>query len=183
MNLANATTISRIFLIPIIIWIYLSGIEYAYFWSALLFSLASLTDWLDGFLARKLKQSSDFGAFLDPVADKLLVTSILLLLLTIYSAILIAVAIIIFRELLVSALREWMAAKEQRDTVKVAFIGKLKTTVQMLAIITLLYNSPQSPAWIWLCGYWLINLAAVLSVWSMIIYFRNAWRGLFPKAN
>ena len=164
MNLANATTISRIFLIPIIIWIYLSGIEYAYFWSALLFSLASLTDWLDGFLARKFKQSSDFGAFLDPVADKLLV-------------------IIIFRELLVSALREWMAAREQRDTVKVAFIGKLKTTVQMLAIITLLYNSPQSPAWIWLCGYWLINLAAVLSVWSMIIYFRNAWRGLFPKAN
>ena len=73
MNLANATTISRIFLIPIIIWIYLSGIEYAYFWSALLFSLASLTGWLDGFLARKLKQSSDFGAFLDPVADKLLV--------------------------------------------------------------------------------------------------------------
>ena len=70
MNLANATTISRILLIPIIIWMYLSEIEFAYFWSALLFSIASLTDWLDGFLARRLSQASDFGAFFDPVADK-----------------------------------------------------------------------------------------------------------------
>jgi len=180
MNLANATTISRILLIPIIIWMYLSEIEFAYFWSALLFSIASLTDWLDGFLARRLSQASDFGAFFDPVADKLLVASILLLLLTVYPAILIAVVVIVFRELLVSALREWAGARGQRDVVRVAFIGKLKTTAQMLAIITLLLNSPKSSEWVWLCGYWLINLAAVLSVWSMITYFRNAWEVLFP---
>ena len=181
MNWANFTTVSRIFLIPVVISFYYAELEYAHLIAAILFSVASLTDWLDGYLARKLNQTSDFGAFLDPVADKLLVVGVLLMLVTVYPAILIATAIIIFRELLISALREWMAARGQRETVKVLFSGKLKTTVQMIAIGALLICTPTTPEWIWRLGYILINLAALLSLYSMFQYFSNAWGTLFPR--
>lgn len=181
MNWANFATYVRFMMIPLIVWVYFIDFQYAHLATALLFGLASLTDWLDGYLARKLNQTSEFGAFLDPVADKLLVAVVLIMLVTVYPALLIATAIIIARELLVSALREWMGSRGKRDTVKVAFSGKLKTTVQMIAIIALLLYSETTPEWLWQTGYVLINLAAVLSIWSMIHYFRNAWPNLFPE--
>lgn len=181
MNWANFTTVSRIFLIPVVIGCYYSGIDSAHLLAGILFAVASLTDWLDGYLARKLNQTSEFGAFLDPVADKLLVVAVLLMLVTVYPAILIATAIIISRELLISALREWMAVRGQRGTVKVVFSGKLKTTLQMIAISALLMCTSTTPQWIWQLGYILINVAAALSLYSMFQYFKNAWGSLFPK--
>ncbi len=180
MNSANLVTLSRIALIPVVIACYYSGLAQAHLIAAVIFIIASVTDWLDGYLARKLNQTSAFGAFLDPVADKLLVACILIMLTAVYESLLLATAIIITRELLVSALREWMASQGERDVVKVAFIGKLKTTVQMIAISALLLVSATTPELLWQLGYWLIMLAALLSIWSMIEYFNKA-RGILFK--
>lgn len=182
MNWANFATVSRIALIPVVIICYHSDLEFSNYLAAALFAIASLTDWLDGFLARKLNQTSDFGAFLDPVADKILVAVILIMLVAVYPSLLIATAVIITREIMVSALREWMASKGQRDTVAVAFSGKLKTTFQMVAIAAMLAASPSLPEWILQGGYILIGIAALLSIYSMIHYFKNAWPVLFPKS-
>ncbi len=181
MNWANIATLSRVALIPVIILCYHLDTQFSHWLAAILFAIASLTDWLDGFLARKLKQSSDFGAFLDPVADKLLVVAVLIMLVSVYPLLLLAAVIIIAREMLVSALREWMAAKGMRSTVAVAFSGKLKTTVQMLAIITMLLAYPAQPEWLLSLGLALTYLAAVLSITSMVQYFRAAWPVLFPR--
>ena len=175
MNWANLATYLRILLIPVVIACFYSTIPSANIWAAILFSIASLTDWLDGYLARKLNQGSDFGAFLDPVADKLLVTVVLIVLVTSYPVLLIATAVIISRELLISALREWMAGKGNRRVVEVAFSGKLKTTLQMIAIIALLLANDDYPRWIWDVGFYAIHFAALLSVYSMLLYFKNAW--------
>jgi len=175
MNWANLATYLRIMLIPVVITCFHSTIPSANIWAAILFSIASLTDWLDGYLARKLNQGSDFGAFLDPVADKLLVTVVLIVLVTSYPVLLIATAVIISRELLISALREWMAGKGNRRVVEVAFSGKLKTTLQMIAIIALLLANDDYPRWIWDVGFYAIHFAALLSVYSMLLYFKNAW--------
>ncbi|PCI76345.1 MAG: CDP-diacylglycerol--glycerol-3-phosphate 3-phosphatidyltransferase [SAR86 cluster bacterium] len=174
MNWANIATISRVVLIPVVIYCYNLDTQSSHLLAAILFSIASLTDWLDGYLARKLDQTSEFGAFLDPVADKLLVAIIVIMLVSVYPALLLAGSIIIAREILVSALREWMAAQGLRDKVAVAFSGKLKTTVQMLAIITLLLANPSLPEWVLMLGYALIYLAAVLSISSGMQYFRAA---------
>jgi len=182
MNWANIATISRVVLIPVIIYCYHLDTQSSHLIAAVLFSIASLTDWLDGYLARKLNQSSAFGAFLDPVADKLLVAIILIMLVSIYPALLFAAAIIIAREILVSALREWMASRGLRDTVAVKFSGKLKTTVQMLAIITLLLANPNLPEWVLMLGYALIYIAAILSISSAAQYFRAGWSELQPKS-
>lgn len=179
MNSANFATCSRILLIPLIVMSYYSSYQYAHLLAAVLFSIASLTDWLDGYLARKLNQASEFGAFLDPVADKVLVAVVLIMLVAVYPGLLLATAIIIVREILVSALREWMASQGQRDAVAVKFSGKLKTTVQMIAIIILLLATSSYPQWIWLSGYLLLNVSAILSLWSMFIYFKSAWPVLF----
>lgn len=182
MNWANTATLSRVVLIPVVIYCYHLDIESSHLIAAILFSIASLTDWLDGFLARKLNQSSDFGAFLDPVADKLLVAIILIMLVSIYPPLLLAAGVIIAREILVSALREWMASQGLRDKVAVKFSGKLKTTVQMLAIIILLLASPSLPEWVLMLGYGLIYLAAVLSISSGAQYFRAGWSELKSKS-
>lgn len=182
MNWANLASISRVVMIPMIIGLYFSEMQSAHLLAAILFSIASLTDWLDGYLARKLNMTSDFGAFLDPVADKLLVVAIVIMLVTVYPAIFVAAMVIISREILVSALREWMASKGQRGTVAVAFSGKLKTTVQMLAIIALLLFSENGPVVILQAGYILIYIAAGLSIYSMVHYFSCAWPVLFPKS-
>jgi len=140
----------------------------------LLFVLASLTDWLDGYLARRLGQQSAFGAFLDPVADKLMVVAALVVLVDLGRANAIAALIIIGREITVSALREWMAHLGQSQAVAVAFIGKLKTATQMTAIPFLLYADPLGsfdPLW-W--GRWLLWLAALLTILSMVYYWRMA---------
>lgn len=182
MNWANFATISRVLLIPVVIYCYHLDTQFSHWLAAILFAIASLTDWLDGYLARKLDQTSEFGAFLDPVADKLLVAVMMIMLVSVYPALLLAAGIIIAREMLVSALREWMASKGKRDKVAVAFSGKIKTTVQMLAIITLLLANPALPEWVLMLGYALIYLAAVLSISSMWQYFRGAWSDLQPKA-
>lgn len=182
MNWANIATLSRVILIPVVIYCYHLDTEFSHVLAAILFAIASLTDWLDGFLARKLNQTSEFGAFLDPVADKLLVAVMVIMLVSVYPSLLLAAGIIIAREILVSALREWMASKGKRDKVAVAFSGKLKTTVQMLAIITLLLANPTLPEWVLMLGYSLIYLAAVLSISSMWQYFQGAWADLQAKS-
>lgn len=183
MNAANVVTLSRIALIPVIVGLYYSGLPYSNALATAVFIIASVSDWLDGYLARKLNQASEFGAFLDPVADKLLVVVILILLVTQHGNLLLATSIIIAREILVSALREWMAAQGKRATVAVAFSGKLKTTVQMIAIGALLLVDDGTPVILWQFGFVLVNLAALLSLWSMFQYFNKAWAVLFPPSS
>ena len=176
MNYANLTTILRILLIPAILACYYSGLAQAHLLAAGLFAIAGLTDWLDGYLARRLSQATELGAFLDPVADKLLVVVVLLVLLTVYPVLLPPVAIIVLRELIVSALREWTAGRGRR--VGVAFLGKLKAAIQMIAITALLLIEDGGPEFLWPIGSGLIHLSALLALWSMVQYFRHAWRGL-----
>ena len=176
MNYANLTTILRVLLIPLIVGFYYSNLPQAHLLAAAVFAVASLTDWLDGYLARKLDQATELGAFLDPVADKLLVVVVSLVLLAAYPALLLPVAVIVVRELAISALREWTAAKGKR--VAVAFSGKLKATIQMIAIIALLLLEDGEPRLLWWLGAGLIYLSAVLALWSMGQYFHRAWRSL-----
>jgi len=180
MTWANLVTCLRLLLIPVVLWCYSANFPHANIWAAALFMIASLSDFLDGYLARRLNQISAFGAFLDPVADKLLVAMALIMLVAAYPVLLPAAGLIIARELLISALREWMAGQGKRDAVAVAFTGKLKTTVQMIAIVTLMLASATTPDWLFTLGLGLIYSAALLSLWSMAEYFRNAWRELFP---
>lgn len=139
----------------------------------LVFILAAITDWLDGYLARKLQLTSAFGRFLDPVADKLMVAAALIVLVQWHSNIVMAIAaiVIISREIAVSALREWMAELGARTSVAVSYVGKLKTAFQMIAISVLLLN--------WQClellGYGLMLVAVVLTLWSMLLYLKAAW--------
>ena len=179
-NAPNIVTLSRIVLIPLIIGLYYLPAE----WlapdrrnaaAAAVFVLAALTDWLDGYLARKLNQMSAFGAFLDPVADKLIVVGALVVLLQLGRVEALVALIVIGREIAISALREWMAKLGQAKSVAVAFIGKLKTVSQMIAIPLLLYHDPlfEVVDCQWL-GTILINVAAVLTVVSMLYYVRKA---------
>ncbi len=180
LNVPNLVTLSRIILIPLIVGIFYLPDEWLSpssknITATAVFIFAAVTDWLDGYLARKLNQMSAFGAFLDPVADKLIVVGALIVLLK-EGRVETAVALIIIgREIAISALREWMAKVGQSRSVAVAFIGKLKTVGQMIAIPLLLYDD-------WLFGLidcqWLgtvlINIAAVLTVISMLYYLRKA---------
>jgi cardiolipin synthase len=179
LNAPNLVTFSRIVLIPVIIGIFyvpdswLS--EYGRNIAATgLFIFAGITDWLDGFLARRLNQMSAFGAFLDPVADKLIVVAALLALLYLNRVDMIVALIIVGREIAISALREWMAKVGQAKSVAVAFIGKLKTVAQMVAIPLLLYHDQLLGIDCQWLGTVLINVAAVLTVMSMLYYLRKA---------
>ncbi len=177
MTIATFFTVLRVLMIPVFIGVYYSGIPGSHLIASAIFILASLTDWLDGYLARKLDQCSAFGAFLDPVADKLLVTVTLVMLAANYTSpwFVAPAAIMVAREVLVSALREWMSGNNQRDSVAVGYIGKVKTTIQMLAIIVLLAAGPLTFEWFVLLGYVLIYAAAVLTIWSMYGYLKSAW--------
>ena len=177
-TIPNILTILRIALIPLMIVAYLSPMPYAMPLAALIFGIAGITDWLDGYLARKLNQTSPFGAFLDPVADKLIVTCALVLVLYQYPSlyILIPALIIIGREITVSALREWMAELGKRKTVAVSFLGKIKTTVQIIAILFLLWYHPLMGIPTFIIGVWLLIVAAVLTLISMFDYLRLALR-------
>jgi len=177
-NWANLVTFIRLLLIPVVVALYYSSAPHAEVIAAVLFTIASVSDWLDGYLARRFEMSSEFGAFLDPVADKLLVTAVLVMLVSVYPALLLPTLIIISREILISALREWMAARGQRGAVAVAFIGKLKTTFQMLALIGLILVTPTSPGWLFAGSFGLLLIAALLSLWSMLVYFSKAWKVL-----
>jgi CDP-diacylglycerol---glycerol-3-phosphate 3-phosphatidyltransferase len=183
-NLPNTLTWLRIALIPMFVavfylpdgWVpgHLTNLI-----ATALFLLASLTDWLDGWLARRLDQMSAFGAFLDPVADKLMVAAALIVLVDLGRAGVDVALIIIGREIAISALREWMARIGQAKEVAVAFIGKLKTTAQMIAIILLLYHDPVLGwPYTFLLGSWLLYLAAALTLWSMAHYLFMAWKTL-----
>ncbi len=177
MNIATFFTVLRVLAIPIFIIIYYSNIPGNNLIAAAVFILASLTDWLDGYLARKLNQCSDFGAFLDPVADKLLVTITLVVLAANYTSLwfVAPAAIMVAREVLISALREWMSRNNHGDMVAVSYIGKLKTTVQMFAIIVLLVANPDNINLLFVIGYVLIYISAVLALWSMYSYLKNSW--------
>ena len=145
--------------------------------AALIFALAGITDWLDGFLARHWKQTSDFGAFLDPVADKLMVAVSLILLVKLDRTLAIYAMIIIGREITISALREWMAQMGKRNSVAVATIGKFKTTAQMLAILLLLAGMKDFYGFnLILIGNILMLIASVLTIWSMFYYLKMAWK-------
>jgi len=172
MTLANQLTLLRIFLIPLFVFVFFLPWKWAHFSSAMLFSVAAITDWLDGYVARKYNQSTKLGAFLDPVADKLMVVIALVLLLTLYPNMWFAVAacVIIGREIVISALREWMAELGQRASVAVSYIGKIKTTLQMTAIIILLADI----ALLEPIGFIALFGAAVLTLWSMILYLKAA---------
>jgi CDP-diacylglycerol--glycerol-3-phosphate 3-phosphatidyltransferase len=180
-TIPNILTLLRIVAIPVFVVVFYLPVSWAYVAAAALFTLAALTDWLDGYLARKWGQTSVFGAFLDPVADKLIVAAALVLLVeanpTTVSGVWMAIpaAIIIGREIAISALREWMAEIGKRTTVAVSLIGKFKTTAQMVAIILLLYRAPVAGLPTVEIGFVLLYAAALLTLWSMIVYLRAAW--------
>src|SRR5688572_6450616 len=154
MTLANFFTCLRVLLIPVFMVVYYADFTGHFVLASGIFVFACITDWLDGHMARRMRQTSRFGAFLDPVADKLLVTITLVILAASYSTPWYAIpaALIVAREVLVSALREWMAEHNERDTVAVGMMGKIKTTIQMLALIILLATDTQGPPMIWVSG-------------------------------
>jgi len=176
-SIPNVLTFLRILIIPLLVFVYyfppnVIGMRLA----ALLFALAALTDWLDGYLARKLNQTSKLGAFLDPIADKLIVVTVLVMIVDEFGklSILIPALIIIGREIAVSGLREWMSELGNRGSVSVSMLGKIKTTAQMLSLLLLLYRYPIFGIPIFEIGVWLLYIAATLTLWSMLVYFRRA---------
>lgn len=175
MNIPNILTLLRVALIPIFILLFYLPYHWSYLASSSVFAVAAATDWLDGYLARKLEQSTPFGAFLDPVADKLMVAVALVLLVQAHANIWLTLpaAVIIGREIVVSALREWMAELGARAQVAVSSLGKWKTAAQMVALIILLGNPP-ALTFIVLTGYGLLLVAAALTLWSMVNYLRAA---------
>lgn len=179
-NIPNFLTLFRISLIPIFVVIFYLPFCGHHIVSAIIFAIAAITDWLDGYLARKLKQVSSFGEFLDPVADKLIVAVALVLLVQSYPTVWLAIpaAIIVSREIVISALREWMSELGKRQQIAVKGIGKFKTAAQMLAILLLLSANPTSISWITILGCLLIYVAALLTLWSMVVYLRLAWEEL-----
>ena len=177
MNIPIALTLVRIALIPVFIVVYYLPYSWAAAVTAVLFAMGGITDWLDGYLARRLGQTSKFGAFLDPVADKLMVAAVLVLLVQHDPRALLAIpaVVIIGREIAVSALREFMAEMGQRATVAVATVGKIKTASQIVAILLMLYRAPILGLPTYEIGLVLLYVAVVLTLWSMIVYLRAAW--------
>lgn len=177
LNLATALTLARIVLIPVLVLLFYAPWKWTHQAAAMVFLAAALTDWLDGWVARRFDQASNFGAFLDPVADKLMVAVTLVLVVQKDPQPWLAVvsAVIIGREISISALREWMAELGQRATVRVGGVGKIKTIVQMTALTMLLWRDNLWTLPIYTMGLVLLLLAAVLTLWSMGQYLRAAW--------
>ena len=176
MNIPNLLTVLRVLLIPVFILLFYLPFSWSYWAASMVFAIAAATDWLDGYLARRWEQSTPFGAFLDPVADNLMVAVALVLLAAEHSNLWLTLAavVIIGREIVVSALREWMAELGARAHVAVSNLGKWKTAAQMLALVILLGNPPVFTFWVVL-GYVLLVVAAVLTLWSMLQYLLAAW--------
>ncbi|UCV16868.1 CDP-diacylglycerol--glycerol-3-phosphate 3-phosphatidyltransferase [Quatrionicoccus australiensis] len=179
-NLPILLTWLRIVAIPLLIAIYYLPAGWASMHerdvaATLIFMAAAFTDWADGYLARRLNQTSAFGAFLDPVADKLMVAAALIVLVQLGRTDAIIATIIIGREITISALREWMAKIGAAKSVAVSMLGKIKTAAQMLAIPLLLYHVPLFGQDVLVLGNWLIWIAALLTLWSMGYYLRMAW--------
>lgn len=180
MNIPLLLTLMRILAIPIIAIFYLLPFSWAHPVAAILLALAAITDWLDGYLARSLSQATELGEFLDPVADKLLVAVSLVMVLSahIVPHLGIAAAIIIGREIAISALREWMSMIGKRVSVAVTRVAKFKTMIQMIALVMLVWYHPGSFSWLLLIGPILLYVAAILTLWSMVIYLKLAWPDL-----
>lgn len=175
-NLPTYLTLLRIALIPLLAIIFYLPWHNANLACTIIFVFAGITDWLDGYLARKMAQETAFGAFLDPVADKLMVAFVLVLLVQSESSAYLTVpaAIIIGREITIASLREWMAEIGQRAKVQVSQLGKWKTTAQMASITLLLYGENFAGLPIKNLGYWLLYIAAILTLWSMVNYLAAA---------
>ena len=168
-------------MIPVLVLaFYLLPMDVRYLAAAFVFSIASLTDWLDGYLARSMEQTTPFGAFLDPVADKLLVAVALILLVEVHASALLAIPalVIVGREIVVSALREWMSQYSDLGGVKVSMIAKVKTVFQMTAIIVLLSQPPSLDNLLVILGFLLLYVAAGLTLYSMAQYIELAWPDL-----
>ena len=181
-NIPTLLTLSRIAVIPVFVIVYYLPVHWSNVVCTALFIVAAITDWLDGYIARKFSLMSRFGAFLDPVADKLMVTVVLILLVdknpTTYPDIFLTVpaVIIVGREITISALREWMAELGEQGKVAVSYIGKVKTTAQLVALPMLIYREPlfgEIP--VVTIGFFLLYLAAILTMWSMFVYIRASW--------
>ena len=179
-------TLLRILMIPVLVLVFYLPYKWTNLGATAVFALASVTDWLDGWIARRYHQYSAFGAFLDPVADKLMVAVALFLIVQGHPTAWMALwaAVIVGREIAVSALREWMAELGQRARVKVAAIGKIKTVAQMVALLCLLYSVspdrlPRHDLFlrdlVFHVGDWLLAVAALLTLWSGFAYLRAAW--------
>lgn len=183
-NLALKLTLFRVVLIPVYLWIYFMDFPYSNWVAWGIFSIASITDFFDGYIARKYNQGSKLGALLDPVADKLLIAVVLISLVVKHSQgwegifIMICAVIIIGREIIISALREFMAGLNIRNAVAVQYLGKVKTTVQIFALgFLIVYDKT------WFIptkqiGWLLLAIAAILTVWSMVDYFKSAFKAL-----
>ncbi len=180
LSIPTILTWGRIALIPVFVVVFYLPFKWANEVTALIFLLAAVTDWLDGYLARRLNQTSAFGAFLDPVADKLMVATALVLLVQTHPTPLVAIPalIIVGREIAVSSLREWMAEIGESAQVAVSTMGKVKTTVQMIALLMMLYRDPILDFPVMETGIFLLYLAALLTLWSMMLYLKAAWPSL-----
>jgi CDP-diacylglycerol--glycerol-3-phosphate 3-phosphatidyltransferase len=178
LNVPVVLTLLRIALIPLFVLVFYLPFAWASPASAAVFAFAGVTDWLDGYLARRWRQISAFGAFLDPVADKLMIAAALIMLVAEHSSLWLTIPaiVIVGREIGVSALREWMAELGQRGIVAVSFTAKVKTTCQIVALLLLLYHQPLFGLPTFAIGMTLIYVAAGLTLWSMIIYLRAALR-------
>ena len=176
-NLANILTLLRIAAIPVVVICFYSPLDYARPLAAVLFGLAAVTDMVDGWVARRFGQTSRFGEFLDPVADKLMVAIVLVMLVQAQSSWFedVIAMIIIGREITISALREWMATIGERANVKVDITGKIKTTLQMFGIAFMVWKVPLFGIPVYTIGFVLLVLAAIMTIWSMVVYLRAAW--------
>jgi CDP-diacylglycerol--glycerol-3-phosphate 3-phosphatidyltransferase len=177
LTIPTLLTLLRIVMIPVLVIVIYLPVEWANLAAVIIFILAALTDWMDGWVARRFGMTSTFGAFLDPVADKLMVGVALIIIVQLHPEVILAIsaAIIIGREITISALREWMAALGEGARVKVAWTGKIKTIMQMVAIGFLLYAEPIWALPVLEIGRWLLIAAAALTLFSMITYLRAAW--------
>ena len=179
MNIPMLLTYIRILLIPaIVITFYLPG-RMGHGLAAFIFVFAALTDWFDGYLARNLNQTTKFGMFLDPVADKLIISVALVLIVAEVGVVYLTIpaAVIIGREIVISALREWMAEIGKKTSVAVSLVAKIKTTLQMVAVGVLLYY-PKSGNKFFICGIILLYLAVAMTLWSMYMYIKTTWPDL-----
>lgn len=183
MNVPNSLSLFRIALIPCYVGLFYMPGTLSNMGAALVFVIAAVTDWLDGYLARQLNQSSKLGEFLDPVADKLLVALVLIVLLQRNPQVWLAlpIAVIIGREITISALREWMAELGARQRVAVSYVGKIKTTCQMIAIILMTIGQDWWGVPIYETGVFALYLATVATLWSAYLYLAAAWPDLMRR--
>jgi len=179
-NLPNLLTLFRIALVPVFLVLFFAPVSWAREGCAAVFALAAVTDWLDGYFARRMGLVSPIGAFLDPVADKLMVAAALVLLVQADPTLWLALpaVVIIGREITVSAVREWMAELGARAQVAVSVVGKFKTAAQMVAVILLLYRDDLLGIPVYTVGFVLLYVAVILTLWSMTVYIRAAWPSL-----